>query len=96
MARVARFRRAERLLRAPAHRSIAAVALTCGYYDQAHLNRDFRELAGCPPTAHLAELHADAAAAGMTTTWPLGIPRATTSQPAEPAQMSKTQPAQRF
>lgn len=67
MARLARFRRAERLLRAPSHRSIASVALTCGYYDQAHLNRDFRELAGCPPTAHLAQLHADPSAAGMNT-----------------------------
>src|SRR4028119_2393032 len=48
-ARLARFRHAERLLRSPGHRSLASIALTCGYCDQAHLNRDFRDLAGCPP-----------------------------------------------
>ena len=63
LARLARFRHAERLLRAPGHRSIAAVALTCGYYDQAHLNRDFRDLAGSAPTAYLAQLRADGLAA---------------------------------
>lgn len=67
LARLARFRHAERLLRAPGHRSITSVALTCGYYDQAHLNRDYRELAGCTPTAHLAQLLADPAAAGIAT-----------------------------
>jgi AraC-like DNA-binding protein len=47
-ARVVRFERARRMLEAP-FLSIAQVAASCGYYDQAHLNRDFVELAGCPP-----------------------------------------------
>ena len=34
---------------------LAGLAADCGYYDQAHLAREFRELAGCPPSAWLAE-----------------------------------------
>jgi AraC-like DNA-binding protein len=29
--------------------------VTCGYFDQAHLAREFRTLAGCPPSRWLAE-----------------------------------------
>jgi AraC-like DNA-binding protein len=36
-------------------RTFADVAAECGYYDQAHLAREFGALAGCPPSALLAE-----------------------------------------
>lgn len=52
LARVLRFRRALRLLAGPgAPRS--EVALRCGYYDQAHFNRDFRAFTGTTPGAWL-------------------------------------------
>jgi transcriptional regulator GlxA family with amidase domain len=54
LARVIRFDRAVRVLRAPGSTSLAAVAFDCGYADQAHLNRDFREFAGTSPTAFVA------------------------------------------
>ncbi|HEY1640516.1 MAG TPA: helix-turn-helix domain-containing protein [Streptosporangiaceae bacterium] len=58
-ARVIRFERARRLLlrraQAGTGSSLAELAAECGYYDQAHLDRDFRGLAGCPPTTWLAE-----------------------------------------
>ena len=55
LARVVRFERAvDRLRNAPARR-IADVAAECGYFDQAHLDRDFATLAGCSPTTLLYE-----------------------------------------
>ncbi|MFJ2663964.1 helix-turn-helix domain-containing protein [Nocardia fluminea] len=66
MARLVRCERAVELLRQPGHRSIASLALTCGYFDQAHLNRDFRELTGCTPSGFRTVLRADAAGAVMT------------------------------
>ncbi|QEL17731.1 DUF6597 domain-containing transcriptional factor [Limnoglobus roseus] len=44
--KVQRFQRAIYHLDTSPLSGLARVALTCGYYDQAHLNRDFRELAG--------------------------------------------------
>ncbi|PWI41240.1 AraC family transcriptional regulator [Streptomyces sp. ICBB 8177] len=65
-ARVVRFDRARRLLAARAAASgsvrgvddglgLAALAAECGYFDQAHMAREFRALAGCPPSRWLAE-----------------------------------------
>jgi AraC-like DNA-binding protein len=58
-ARVVRFDRARRrLLRYQAEGSrvvLADFAAEYGYYDQAHLARDFRDLAGCPPSVLLSE-----------------------------------------
>ena len=50
-ARVLRFDRAVTALRPPQGLGLAELATACGYFDQAHLNRDFRELAGTTPTA---------------------------------------------
>lgn len=52
-ARVARFDRARR--RAVRGGTLADLAADCGFYDQAHLAREFRALAGCSPTTWLAE-----------------------------------------
>ncbi|MDN5748024.1 MAG: helix-turn-helix domain-containing protein [Pseudonocardia sp.] len=54
-ARVIRFERACDRLRGPSRPALAAVAADCGYVDQAHLSRDFRDLAGQTATSWLAE-----------------------------------------
>ena len=54
LARILRFRTAlDRLAAAPAV-DLGRLALDCGYYDQAHLYRDFRELAAMTPIDYLA------------------------------------------
>jgi AraC-like DNA-binding protein len=67
-ARIIRFDRARHLLirhvaAAPADPAgsagagyrLADLAAACGYFDQAHLAREFRSLAGCPPSQWLTE-----------------------------------------
>jgi AraC-like DNA-binding protein len=59
-ARVIRFSRARHLLARQATAAVGGyrlsdLAATCGYFDQAHLAREFRALAGCPPSQWLAE-----------------------------------------
>ena len=57
--RVIRFDRTRRELQrrraAGVPLDLAGLAVAAGYFDQAHMDRDFRMLAGCPPTTWLAE-----------------------------------------
>lgn len=53
-ARLLRFRRAIALLEGAGDPTLAEVAAGCGYFDQAHFNRDFRAFAGLTPTQLLA------------------------------------------
>jgi AraC-like DNA-binding protein len=59
VARVVRFGTLLGLLHAPGRPDWSRFAAECGYYDQAHMNRDFREFAGTTPTAYLARLTGD-------------------------------------
>ena len=57
-ARVIRFDRARHLLISKAadrEYRLADLAAACGYFDQAHLAREFRALAGCPPSQWITE-----------------------------------------
>jgi AraC-like DNA-binding protein len=54
VARIARLERARRLLARPGA-SQALVAASCGYYDRAHMCRDFADLVGIPPGRLLEE-----------------------------------------
>lgn len=59
LGRLLRFERAVGALRTgtgPA--DLGRLALDCGYYDQAHFNRDFRAFAGISPGAYVALRHA--------------------------------------
>jgi len=49
LARIFRFHRAVERLTGAASARFAELAHECGYYDQAHFNRDFREFAGSTP-----------------------------------------------
>jgi AraC-like DNA-binding protein len=54
LARVLRFDRAVSALAGVAAPDWTGIALECGYYDQPHLVREFREFAGTTPTEFLA------------------------------------------
>ncbi|MFD4180026.1 helix-turn-helix domain-containing protein [Rhodococcus sp. NPDC058514] len=54
-AKLARFHRSHQLLRAQPSISLADAAALCGFYDQAHLARDWRDIAGIPPSRWRAE-----------------------------------------
>jgi AraC-like DNA-binding protein len=57
-ARLARFRRALALLHQQDAPALTAVALTAGYSDQPHMNREFRELGGLTPREFRAAVRA--------------------------------------
>jgi AraC-like DNA-binding protein len=63
VARVLRFDRAVAALGSSTSRGLAEIAFDCGYFDQAHLNRDFRELAGTTPTVFMRSRRASGATA---------------------------------
>jgi len=52
--RVLRFQEVIRLIGSGRRAEWAEVALSCGYFDQAHFVRDFREFSGITPTEYLA------------------------------------------
>jgi AraC-like DNA-binding protein len=52
--RVRRFQAVLSHIGADAHVDWAEVALACGYFDQAHFNRDFRAFAGVTPSTYLS------------------------------------------
>jgi AraC-like DNA-binding protein len=58
-ARVLRFEHAIELVSRPDVPSWREVAFACGYADQAHFNRDFKQFAGSTPTEYVSRRHPD-------------------------------------
>jgi AraC-like DNA-binding protein len=56
VARIIRFERLLRRVGTAGRAEWSRIAAESGYYDQAHMNRDFREFAGTTPTEYLARL----------------------------------------
>jgi AraC-like DNA-binding protein len=55
VARILRFGQARRCLRSGRTATLAQTAVMCGYFDQAHLANDWKQLAGCTPGEWMAE-----------------------------------------
>lgn len=56
LARILRFDRAVKMLAPEAQPCFAGIAAECGYYDQAHFAREFRQFAGSTPTQYYERL----------------------------------------
>jgi AraC-like DNA-binding protein len=54
--RVARVQAALERIRANPGVALSRLALECGWYDQPHMNRDFREIAGASPTTYARQV----------------------------------------
>jgi AraC-like DNA-binding protein len=54
-ARVLRFERSRRLIARLERPNLGQVAAATGYYDQAHMTREWTEIAGCAPSVWMAE-----------------------------------------
>jgi len=54
-ARILRFGRARGYLRTGLTSSLAETAVMCGYFDQAHLTNDWKQLAGCTPREWMSQ-----------------------------------------
>ncbi|HWA47779.1 MAG TPA: AraC family transcriptional regulator [Dongiaceae bacterium] len=59
VAGILRFEHAVETIRSADEQSWADLAIACGYYDQAHFNRDFRRYSGRTPTEFRAALLPD-------------------------------------
>ena len=55
LARVLRFEQSKAMLVRPGRPTLASIAAECGYADQAHMARDWRDIAGSSPTQWLAD-----------------------------------------
>jgi transcriptional regulator GlxA family with amidase domain len=55
VARIMRFGQARRWLRSVPTAGLAQTAVKCGYFDQAHLTNDWKQLAGCTPREWVSE-----------------------------------------
>lgn len=53
LGRILRFQRATRMLGSGYPHGLAALATECGFYDQAHMVREFRSFGGCTPGGYL-------------------------------------------
>jgi AraC-like DNA-binding protein len=73
--RILRFDRVAQLLLHVEAPRLAEVAYECGYYDQAHLNRDFREFAGTTPGEYLARRLPAGGGVGVNSFQDEGAPR---------------------
>ena len=57
LSRLVRFQSVFSVIRDEQPSHLTALAMRCGYFDQAHFVREFREFAGVPPSAYLDDAH---------------------------------------